>query len=177
MASDRDPLRRLTVRAAGAPGGHGRPGVAEVIRAPRITRMPHAPPGLLGVTHLRGVVLPVVSLGSLLGGRPSRRDARGGAAPRSADRPGRRRCRGPEGFVDGDEAAPQHGRLMLDDADGARWFDLDEALDERFAAFEPPERVRRAPTSPRHRAVEDLAFLGFTLAGQDYACRWTRSPR
>jgi purine-binding chemotaxis protein CheW len=48
-------------------------GVAEVIRAPRITRMPHGPPGLLGVTHLRGVVLPVVSLSSLLGRPPARR--------------------------------------------------------------------------------------------------------
>jgi purine-binding chemotaxis protein CheW len=29
---------------------------------------------------------------------------------------------------------------MLDDADGARWFDLDAALDERFAAFRTARR-------------------------------------
>jgi purine-binding chemotaxis protein CheW len=73
--------------------------------------------------------------------------------------------------MDADQAAPQHGRLMLDDEDGARWFDLDAALDERFAAF---RTARRAPERETVKAVADavvadLAFLGFTLAGQDYA--------
>jgi chemotaxis signal transduction protein len=41
--------------------------VSEVIRSRVLTRVPHAPPSLLGVTNLRGAVLPVVSLAGLLG--------------------------------------------------------------------------------------------------------------
>jgi purine-binding chemotaxis protein CheW len=40
--------------------------VAEIIRAPVLTRMPLVPPSLLGLANLRGVVLPVVSLRRLL---------------------------------------------------------------------------------------------------------------
>jgi purine-binding chemotaxis protein CheW len=70
-----------------------------------------------------------------------------------------------------DAAEIQHGRLLLDDAGGARWFDLDAALQDRFSAF---RAIRRAPerelaASPTVAAVSDLAFLGFVLAGQDYA--------
>jgi chemotaxis signal transduction protein len=59
--------QRLTVRAGQARVAMAASGVAEIIRAPRITRMPHGPQGLIGVTHLRGAVLPVVSLSQLLG--------------------------------------------------------------------------------------------------------------
>uniref|UniRef100_UPI0025EC3960 chemotaxis protein CheW n=1 Tax=uncultured Caulobacter sp. TaxID=158749 RepID=UPI0025EC3960 len=60
--------QRLTVRAGEAKVAMAAAGVAEVIRAPRITRMPHGPESLLGVIPLRGKVLPVVSLSRLLGG-------------------------------------------------------------------------------------------------------------
>jgi purine-binding chemotaxis protein CheW len=41
--------------------------VVEVIRPPRIAAVPQSPPSLLGVTNLRGSVIPVVSLRTLLG--------------------------------------------------------------------------------------------------------------
>ncbi|WP_084527794.1 chemotaxis protein CheW [Kaistia soli] len=41
--------------------------VVEVLRRPRVTRVPHGPPALLGVSNLRGAVLPVVSLAKLMG--------------------------------------------------------------------------------------------------------------
>jgi purine-binding chemotaxis protein CheW len=41
--------------------------VMEIVRPPAITRVPHSPPNLLGVANLRGRVLPVVSVGGLLG--------------------------------------------------------------------------------------------------------------
>src|SRR5829696_2928737 len=41
--------------------------VAEVIRHPRLTRVPHAPAALSGVTSVRGRVVPVLSLSTLLG--------------------------------------------------------------------------------------------------------------
>ena len=41
--------------------------VTEVVRRPRLTRVPHAPPSLLGLTQLRGATVPVVSLARLMG--------------------------------------------------------------------------------------------------------------
>ena len=41
--------------------------VSEIIRIPRLAHMPLAPQSLLGLANMRGVVLPVVSLGCLLG--------------------------------------------------------------------------------------------------------------
>jgi purine-binding chemotaxis protein CheW len=45
--------------------------VREVIHTPAITRVPYSPAALVGVANLRGAVLPVVSLASLLGEAPS----------------------------------------------------------------------------------------------------------
>ncbi|ABD90134.1 chemotaxis protein CheW [Rhodopseudomonas palustris] len=41
--------------------------VAEIIRPPKLAKMPMAPPSLLGLANLRGTVLPVLSLRRLLG--------------------------------------------------------------------------------------------------------------
>ncbi|MDX6804952.1 chemotaxis protein CheW [Terrihabitans rhizophilus] len=41
--------------------------VAEIVRVPPVTRVPHGPRGLLGVANLRGAVLPVASVRGLLG--------------------------------------------------------------------------------------------------------------
>jgi len=161
----------LTVRAGGVRVAMAASGVAEVIRAPRITRMPHGPPGLIGVTHLRGAVLPVVSLSQLLGETATTEVTRvvvlrrGQPLGLAVDSVEALKAAG------ADEAAPEHGRLMLDDADGARWFDLDAVLDERFAAFRTGRRApeREAAKTVENKAIEDLAFLGFSLAGQDYA--------
>ncbi len=91
--------QRLTVRAGGARVAMAAEGVAEVIRTPRITRMPNGPPGLLGVTHLRGLVLPVVSLGALLGDEAqARRHAAWWCCAAIPYGPGRRFHRGAEGF-------------------------------------------------------------------------------
>ena len=163
--------QRLTVRAGGARVAMAAEGVAEVIRTPRITRMPHGPPGLLGVTHLRGLVLPVVSLGALLGEEAQtettrvvvlRRDPPIGLAVDSIET---LKASGD------DDAEAQHGHLLLDDASGARWFDLDSALRDRFSAFRAARRApeREVAASPAAAKAADLAFLGFNLAGQDYA--------
>ncbi len=41
--------------------------VAEVVRVPAVTRVPHAPPSLMGIGNLRGSPIPVASLRALLG--------------------------------------------------------------------------------------------------------------
>lgn len=162
---------RLTVRAGDARVAMAAGSVAEVIRGPRITRVPNGPAGLLGVTHLRGAVLPVVSLRRLLGGGDMadgaqrvvvlRRDPPVGLAVDAVEA---------LRAVEGDAAEPADGRLLLDQADGARWLDLDAALREHFGAFRAHSRA--APARPEARpaaAVEELAFLAFSLADQDYA--------
>ena len=61
--------------------------VSEIIRIPRLAHMPLAPRSLLGLANMRGIVLPVVSLGRLLGLPESHFDDQariiviGGAAP------------------------------------------------------------------------------------------------
>lgn len=41
--------------------------VREVARMPRLTRVPHAPPALMGLANLRGAVVPILSLATLVG--------------------------------------------------------------------------------------------------------------
>jgi purine-binding chemotaxis protein CheW len=162
---------RLTVRAGDARVAMTAGSVAEVIRGPRITRVPNGPAGLLGVTHLRGTVLPVVSLRRLLGEEDLttaaqrvvvlRRDPPIGLAVDAVEALRE---------TEGDAAEPSDGQLLLDQADGARWLDLDAALREHFGAFRARARSMLAPAQARPAAaVEELAFLAFTLADQDYA--------
>ncbi|MGV8950689.1 MAG: chemotaxis protein CheW [Cypionkella sp.] len=62
--------RQLAVVVGGQaytlPGDH----LVEVLRRSRITRVPHGPPSLIGVSNLRGAILPVVSLARLMGSAP-----------------------------------------------------------------------------------------------------------
>ncbi|MDB5535468.1 MAG: chemotaxis protein [Devosia sp.] len=59
--------RQLTVVIGGQSYGLAADAVLEVIRCPKVTRVPHGPPALVGVCNLRGKVLPVVSLARLMG--------------------------------------------------------------------------------------------------------------
>ena len=62
--------RQLTLTVGGQSYAMDGQGVREVIRRPKLTRVPHGPPALLGVCNLRGTVLPVVSLARLMGSAP-----------------------------------------------------------------------------------------------------------
>jgi purine-binding chemotaxis protein CheW len=61
----------LTFLVAGSRRALPAADIAEIIRPRIVTRVPRAPPSLLGVANLRGAVLPVVSLAALLGGAAS----------------------------------------------------------------------------------------------------------
>jgi len=164
--------QRLTVRAGGAKIAMAASSVSEVIRGPRITRMPHGPPSLVGVTHLRGQVLPVVSLSQLLGHAAEPVDR---VVVLRRDPPVGLAVDGVEALraVDGDDMDRGDGELLLDDADGARWFDLGAALEARFATFRSGGRSQAAMITPRQAEndaiLADLVYLGFELAGQAYA--------
>jgi purine-binding chemotaxis protein CheW len=161
-------------------------GVAEIIRMPRITRLPNGPAALLGVIHLRGTILPVLSLHALLGD----------AQPAGAAHPGDVAQQGgkarivvlrqdpPLGLaVDAVEALqkvaegavlPAAGRLLLEGDGAAEWLELGPALRERFAAafghsMRPATGPAAAPAMASAPAAQDQAFLALTLAGQAFA--------
>ncbi|RZJ78334.1 MAG: chemotaxis protein CheW, partial [Brevundimonas sp.] len=66
IARTADARSVLTFRVQGRTFAMDAASVQEVVRAPRITRVPGAPAGLQGVTNLRGTVTPVVSAATLL---------------------------------------------------------------------------------------------------------------
>lgn len=133
--------------------------VAEIIRPRAITRVPHGPASLLGVTNFRGGVLPIVSLARLLGhgGGPAQGTARIIVLDKGA----------PVGVLV-DEI------LDLSTQSHERPIDLDGLLALDFGALRRKPQQRRAVVS--HRAPETVAterglvaFICFLLAGQDFA--------
>jgi purine-binding chemotaxis protein CheW len=132
--------------------------VAEIIRPRALTRVPHAHASLVGVLNLRGIVLPVLSLASLLG-----RDA-------AAAAPGAR-------VVVLDRGAPV-GLLVesvtaLAAANGVPVVDIEALLARDFSALaRRPQGQREAAAGPAAEAApmqRGLAMLGVKLAGQEYA--------
>ncbi|AOH83987.1 chemotaxis protein CheW [Sphingomonas panacis] len=65
----------LTFRVDGARFAIPAASVREVVRVPRLTRVPHAPASLIGIGNFRGAVLPVLSFATLLA-RPRGGEAR-----------------------------------------------------------------------------------------------------
>ncbi|MFC4172495.1 chemotaxis protein CheW [Microvirga sp. GCM10011540] len=149
--------------------------VAEVIRRPALTRVPLGPSSLLGVANLRGAVMPVVSLHSLLGGKGSpSSNARVVVIDRGA----------PVGLVidrvaslgavtDGTASGAEEG-----DAGGssapARLIDLDALLSRDFGSFARRTQQRRV-SAPHEGHTQDaaahdeVALVCFAVAGQDFA--------
>lgn len=68
--------RAVVVRVGGVEFGLDVRRVREVLRAPRITRLPFPPPTILGIVSIRGTLVPVMDLGERLLGQPSDPDGR-----------------------------------------------------------------------------------------------------
>ncbi len=143
--------------------------VTEVVRKPRVTRVPHAPKALAGVASLRGQVLPVVALDAVLGtaseeGESGRLVVLGGAPPLglAVDEV--------TGLAAG---AAEPGALLLTDGAEARVLALDSLLQAEFAGLTRTRAaVRAAPLAgveTTATAAPDVALLGFLLGGQPYA--------
>lgn len=147
--------------------------VAQVVKAPRITRVPQAPRALIGLANLHGRVAPIFSVEALLGGSGD------GLASRVIvlDRPD------PVGLavdrvhamraVDGRQVEADSGVELVQSEDGVtRLVDFDELLARAFngrsrrmvAAAKPA-----AEPGPLASERDEVAFLQFEVAGQDYA--------
>ncbi len=134
--------------------------VAEILRPRPLTRVPLAPPALLGVLNLRGAVLPVLSLARLLG----RATNAPGPAARVvvASRP------------DGSRVGLLVDSVAKASSAAAPAIGLDALLARDFAALRHMARADAAdaapPTRESRRAEADAADLVcFTAAGQEYA--------
>jgi len=170
------------VRAGAARVTMAASSVAEVIRPPRLTRMPNGPRELLGVMHLRGIVLPVLSLRQLLDPAQVAEQVADqvttGAATRIVvlrrDPPLGLSVDAVESLEAGGAVLPEGGELLLRQAEGDAAVDLAAVLRARFAGMSHGA-ARAAQSRPQTTATASapaarrLAFLAFTLAGQDYA--------
>lgn len=130
--------------------------VIEVIRAPRTTRVPHAPASLRGLANVRGAVVPVVSLADLLGqpvGPERQLVLLAGATP--------------VGLLV-DEVSS-----LIAEARAARVIEPRPLLDRAFAAIGRRSSTATAAaaeaSSPSAGAVPTVALLAFTVAGQEFA--------
>ncbi|HEV2673784.1 MAG TPA: chemotaxis protein CheW [Aliidongia sp.] len=151
--------------------------VAQVVRSPRLTRVPHAPASLSGVANLRGAVIPVLSLAHLLG-----QQAAGAATVARVILLDRMPPLGlavdeVTAFAAIDHGATARGsggaRLFVDEAGSRRLIDLDALLAHEFGSR--PQRSAVATrtagdaATPVRTAARDVGLLGFELAGQAYA--------
>jgi len=150
--------------------------VAEVVAAPRITRVPQAPPSLQGVANLRGRVVPILSVEALLGGSVGPSTSR--VIVLSGDNPVglavdrisslRSAARG--------EAAPSGeglAALVETDAGPIRLLQRGPLLAAAFHGLRPRAvdggSAEPAPAADGAASRADVGFLQFALAGQAYA--------
>jgi purine-binding chemotaxis protein CheW len=151
--------------------------VMEIFRRPRLTRVPNAPPSLLGITGLRGAPAPVVSLARLMGredepGPASRLLLLAGRSPigLAVDRVGAMAeiAEAP----DGETKDQGRGRLYLVEGAALRVLDLEALLNREFreaAGTKKARRVQRASALQEVEPEKTLTLLSFDLAGQAYA--------
>ena len=164
--------------------------VAEVVRMPLYARVPHSPRGLLGIANLRGSVLPVASLGGLLGlgmakiGHASRAIVLSGALPVAFV------VDSVDALVSIDTEHVETAQAMIaaepgerlrgafhtgTDQNVAKILDIQGLLATAFAPREHP--TNHTPIAARHdsrhdtaSAVADFARLvSFEVADQEYA--------
>jgi len=147
--------------------------VMEVIRPPAMTRVPLGPSSLLGVTNLRGAVMPVVSLRRLLGQEDSpSSNARVVVIDRGT----------PVGLLIDKVASLREGGTASSAAASAdsagiaqvRAGELDALLAKDFGTI--ARRARSRPSStlqgPQREAAanrDEIAVVHFVVAGQDFA--------
>lgn len=127
--------------------------VREVVRRPRLTRVPHAPVSLLGLGNLRGSVLPLIALGALIDRAVT--DAGRVIVLERAD---------PVGLlVDDITGMTQGGDLPV--------LDIDALLGARFVGTAQGAQRQGAVggARPDEDAGEDIVLLSFAAGDQDYA--------
>lgn len=163
----------LTFEAGGQSLAIAADEVAEVVSAPRVTRVPLAPASLQGLANLRGKVVPILSVEALLGGAPGAAPARvivlSGDDPvgLAVDRVSAMRDVATAGSLDG------LAELVETDSGPTRLLQRGPLLEAALAGLRARSAVERRSAGPGAEPVPaesaDVAFLQFELAGQAYA--------
>jgi purine-binding chemotaxis protein CheW len=126
--------------------------VREVVRLPRVSRVPHAPASLIGLGNFRGAVLPVISFASL--------------TDRKAQSEGR--------VILLDTASPlalavDEVMALGQDAD-ARAMDIEALIARDFSGGGRRARVAvQVAEAQATEAESHVVLVAFTVSGQDYA--------
>ncbi|HEY1855684.1 chemotaxis protein CheW [Acidocella sp.] len=181
--------RFLTFRVGGQCYALAAEDVAEIIHVPPVARLPQAPPALLGMASLRGSVIAVASVKTMLGGTgetlgdTARAIVLGGAAPAALV------VDAVDTIVALDETRIETRQAALPAAAGekllsafftgaaheaAKILDIASLL---AASFVPRQSVRRSaprrdpgsPTQAEPAAAAPTLLVSFEVAGQDYA--------
>lgn len=146
--------------------------VAQVLRPPRLTRMPHGPPALRGIASLGGRIGPVVSVATLLGAEEAPASATARVIVLDLDSPVGLAVDEVTALSRSNVGEGGAGALFIQDDASVRIIDLPSLLQQVFAAFARPGV---AETNERDLARQDTAsgnetaLMSFELAGQLYA--------
>ncbi|MBE9607104.1 chemotaxis protein CheW [Acetobacteraceae bacterium H6797] len=155
MQAAPDGLTSLFVRSAGEVLAIPLEEVAEVARPGPLTRVPHGPPGLLGLANLRGTVMPVVSLDAL---REKEEPAAGPRARLIVMR--------------GETPVALRVEAVVPGGKGAAALDIAALLARRFVAQRRAGMEGGAAVPPPHAMAAPgrrRSFILFSLGRQDYA--------
>ena len=153
--------------------------IREILRVPKLQRVPQAPPALLGRANCRGSVLPVVDIAG--GGRPASTTGAARLLVVEAGTPMGLLAESVLGFASGggsDKAAPDRrdsyseGLVRLENGAAAHVVALDRLLAELFPGFRrrsgrvpPPTAEDKAASAP---AANRVGLVTFEVSGQDY---------
>ena len=166
----------LTFRCGEASLGAAAHSVTEIFRKPRITRVPHAPPSLLGVAQLRGAAMPVVSLALLLRQTAVAETAASRVLLIEASEPIAvlvDEITGLKAVQTGGTSSFGRGAVYVESDETLRLIDLIGLINADFGSIRKRAVARAGETAVRDDAraapVADVALLTFALAGQSYA--------
>jgi purine-binding chemotaxis protein CheW len=150
----------LTFRIASETLGLPAQDIAEVIRMPAVIRVPHGPPSLLGVANLRGTVLPIVSLATMLGHEAGTETARSRVVVVAGHAPVGLLVDAVTAFAKADQAKLLDFRALLD-----RDFGTSRRRGASRTDRQDIVQVADVPDAGR----DEIAMIGLKLAGREYA--------
>lgn len=157
-------FQALTVSVAGERVAIPANDVAQVISNPAVTRIPHSPEGLLGVANLRGAVIPIVSLASLLGSGSV------GSSSRRVVVVGKDQL---VGLTVDDVASLERSDQLRAATDPVRILDIESLLAAQFGTLTKPVVQVAASAfvsgqTEAARPVSTRTFFSFEISGQEF---------